>query len=79
MSTSKNPKSVIYEYFANEPNVDELHVKLVEEFDRCILAYFAFHWSQASLMISQILEDNKPEDMQVGDDIRMMIQFIADM
>ncbi|CAL5404224.1 unnamed protein product [Camellia sinensis] len=65
LKKSKECESTIYEYFADEPNVDELHVKLVEEFDRCILAYFAFHWSQASLMISQILEDNKPEDMQV--------------
>ncbi|CAL5422418.1 unnamed protein product [Camellia sinensis] len=65
LKKSKECESTIYEYFADEPNVDELHVKLVEEFDRCILAYFAFHWSQASLMISPILEDNKPEDMQV--------------
>ncbi|CAL5384705.1 unnamed protein product [Camellia sinensis] len=53
LKKSKECESTIYEYFADEPNVDELHVKLVEEFDRCILAYFAFHWSQASLMISQ--------------------------
>ncbi|CAL5333155.1 unnamed protein product [Camellia sinensis] len=66
LKKSKECESTIYEYFADEPNVDELHVKLVEKFDRCILAYFAFHWSQASLMISQILEDNKPEDMQTG-------------
>ncbi|KAL7177765.1 hypothetical protein ACSBR2_031011 [Camellia fascicularis] len=55
LKKSKECESTIYEYFADEPNVDELYVKLVEEFDRCILAYFAFHWSQASLMISQVL------------------------
>ncbi|XP_028115916.1 uncharacterized protein LOC114313708 [Camellia sinensis] len=49
LKKSKECESTIYEYFA-----DELYVKLVEEFDRCILAYFAFHWSQASLMISQV-------------------------
>ncbi|XP_028101441.1 uncharacterized protein LOC114300780 [Camellia sinensis] len=54
LKKSKECESTIYEYFADEPNVDELYVKLVEEFDRCILAYIAFHWSQASLMISQV-------------------------
>lgn len=44
----------IYEYFVNEPNADVLYVKLVEEFDRCILSYFAFHWSRASLMVTQV-------------------------
>ncbi|CAL5413475.1 unnamed protein product [Camellia sinensis] len=55
LKKSKECESTIYEYFADEPHVDELYVKLVEEFDRCILAYFAFHWSQASLMITQVL------------------------
>ena len=43
LKKSKECESTIYEYFADEPNVDELYVKLVEEFDSCILAYFAFH------------------------------------
>ncbi|KAI8561119.1 hypothetical protein RHMOL_Rhmol04G0312300 [Rhododendron molle] len=55
LKKSKECESSLYEYFAEEPNAEVLYVKLVEEFDRCILSYFAFHWSQASLMISQIL------------------------
>ncbi|KAH7843706.1 hypothetical protein Vadar_019809 [Vaccinium darrowii] len=55
LKKSKSCEVSLYEYFANEPNADELYVKLVEEFDRCILGYFAFHWSQASHMISQVL------------------------
>ncbi|MBA0736393.1 hypothetical protein Gogos_009952 [Gossypium gossypioides] len=48
----------IYTYFSNEPDVDSLFVKLVEEFERCILSYFAFHWSHADLMISQVLSSD---------------------
>lgn len=44
----------IYSYFANEPEADSLLVKLVEEFERCILSYFAFHWSHADITISQV-------------------------
>ncbi|CAL5439865.1 unnamed protein product [Camellia sinensis] len=65
LKKSKECESTIYEYFADEPHVDELYVKLVEEFDRCILAYFAFHWSQASLMISQdenVASDDAEDD-----------------
>lgn len=44
----------IYTFFASEPDADSLFVKLVEEFERCILSYFAFHWSLTDLMISQV-------------------------
>lgn len=44
----------IYEYFGNEADPPDLFVKLIEEFDKCILSYFAFHWGQASVMISQV-------------------------
>ncbi|PON53244.1 P-loop containing nucleoside triphosphate hydrolase [Parasponia andersonii] len=50
----KGCEQSIYEFFANEEDVDSLYVMLIEEFERCILTYFAFHWSQASIMISQI-------------------------
>ncbi|XVF28689.1 hypothetical protein REPUB_Repub15cG0051500 [Reevesia pubescens] len=53
-----NPKDCevrIFEYFGNEPEAETLYVKLMEEFERCILSYFAFHWSQASNMISLFL------------------------
>ena len=44
----------IYEYFISQPEADLLYGKLLEEFDRCILSYFAYHWSQASDMITQV-------------------------
>jgi hypothetical protein len=46
----------IYAFFAQEPDADSLYVTLVEEFERCILSYFAFHWSHADLLISQVNE-----------------------
>ncbi|XP_030507390.1 calmodulin calcium-dependent NAD kinase isoform X1 [Cannabis sativa] len=49
----KGCEQSIYEYFGKEEEVDSLYVMLLEEFERCILSYFAFHWSQASLIISQ--------------------------
>ncbi|KAH0886505.1 hypothetical protein HID58_062601 [Brassica napus] len=44
----------IYSFFSEEPDADSLFIKLVEEFERCILSYFAYHWSHADLMISQL-------------------------
>ncbi|KAK6138729.1 hypothetical protein DH2020_027529 [Rehmannia glutinosa] len=55
LKRSKGVDDKIYEYLANQPNAEDLYVKLVEEFERCILGYLAFHWSQAPLMISQVL------------------------
>ncbi|KAI6694155.1 hypothetical protein NL676_021865 [Syzygium grande] len=45
----------IWEFFASEPDAESLCDKLMDEFERCILSYFAFHWSQAPAMISQVL------------------------
>ncbi|KAL6343654.1 hypothetical protein AAG906_025019 [Vitis piasezkii] len=45
----------MYEYFSSQPDADSLYIKLVEELDRCTLSYFGFHWTQASLMINQVL------------------------
>ncbi|KAL7587935.1 hypothetical protein Lser_V15G39078 [Lactuca serriola] len=45
----------MYSFFVDDPFADTLFIKLVEEFERCILSYFAFHWSHASYMISQVL------------------------
>ncbi|XP_022854146.1 uncharacterized protein LOC111375540 isoform X2 [Olea europaea var. sylvestris] len=45
----------IYAFFAGDPDADSLFIKLVEELERCILSYFAFHWKHASHMISQVL------------------------
>lgn len=49
----------IYAYFSNEKEGESLCIKLVEELERCILAYFAFHWSQAPLMINQVINLNQ--------------------
>ena len=43
----------IYAFFESEMDGDSLFIKLVEEFERCIISYFAFHWSYADLMVSQ--------------------------
>ncbi|KAM3375873.1 calmodulin calcium-dependent NAD kinase-like isoform X1 [Capsicum galapagoense] len=45
----------MYNYFSIEPDADSLFIKLVEEFERCILSYFAFHWSHVPYMMSQVL------------------------
>lgn len=55
LKKSKTFEASIYEYFADDPTAETLCVKLIEELERCILTYFAFHWSQASEMISQVL------------------------
>lgn len=44
----------MYLFFAEEPQADSLFIKLIEELERCILSYFAFHWSNAPFMISQV-------------------------
>ncbi|XP_059660390.1 calmodulin calcium-dependent NAD kinase isoform X2 [Cornus florida] len=52
----------LYSFFAPEPDADSLFIKLVEEFERCTLSYFAFHWCQAHNMISQVLgSDSEPK------------------
>ncbi|XP_073027641.1 calmodulin calcium-dependent NAD kinase-like [Primulina eburnea] len=55
LKRSKAVDEKIYEYLTNQPNAEELYVKLVEEFERCIVGYFGFHWSQAPVMINQVL------------------------
>ncbi|XP_058105500.1 calmodulin calcium-dependent NAD kinase-like isoform X1 [Magnolia sinica] len=64
LTKSKGCEDNIYVYFSNDPNADSLCMKLIEEFDKCILAYFAFHWSHAPHMISQVLSvdsETKPK------------------
>lgn len=43
-----------YSFFAHDPDCDSLFIKLVEEFERCILSYFAFHWSYAETALKQV-------------------------
>ncbi|GER56163.1 P-loop containing nucleoside triphosphatehydrolases superfamily protein [Striga asiatica] len=55
MKRTKDADEKIFEYLANLPNAERLYVKLVEEFERCILGYLAFHWTHAPQIITQIL------------------------
>ncbi|XP_047311662.1 calmodulin calcium-dependent NAD kinase-like [Impatiens glandulifera] len=64
MKNSKETEGSIYEYFdkaeqqqqqQEEETAESLYVKLLEELDRCILSYFAYHWTQAPNIISQVL------------------------
>ncbi|KAI9195527.1 hypothetical protein LWI28_015778 [Acer negundo] len=57
LKKSEGCEDNLYDYFSNEYEAESLYVKLVEEFDKCILSYFAFHWSQAPSMITQFLSD----------------------
>lgn len=51
---TKGCEESIYEYLAKENDPDSLYRKLIDEYERCILSYFAFHWNQASDVISQV-------------------------
>ncbi|KAH0876567.1 hypothetical protein HID58_063961 [Brassica napus] len=51
----------VYEYLVNEAEADSLYIHLLEEFERCILTYFAFNWTQSSNLISQILSDESDQ------------------
>ncbi|KAK3190240.1 hypothetical protein Dsin_029801 [Dipteronia sinensis] len=64
LKKSKGCEDNMYDFFSNESEAESLYVKLVEEFDKCILGYFAFHWSQAPSMITQVLSaesEKKPK------------------
>ncbi|KAF5452726.1 hypothetical protein F2P56_027694 [Juglans regia] len=66
----KKPKECeerIYAFFANEPDTESLYVKLIEEFEKCILSYFAFHWGHASFMISQVLSIESGQKTRLKD------------
>lgn len=55
LKRSKGCHNSIFAYFANEQDAESLYVKFENELERCILAYFAFHWSKASSLIAQVL------------------------
>ncbi|XP_014513574.1 uncharacterized protein LOC106771990 [Vigna radiata var. radiata] len=59
---SKECDENIYEYISNadKDNVDSLYMKLVDEFERCILSYLAFHWNKATSLISMALSVESP-------------------
>ncbi|CAA6659006.1 unnamed protein product [Spirodela intermedia] len=52
---AKDCEENIFAFFVSSPDPESLHAKLVDELDRCILGYFAFHWSHTTLMIRQVL------------------------
>lgn len=52
---SNNCLDDIYDLLADVPDAESLYVNLVEELDKCILGYFAFHWDLATTLISQAL------------------------
>ncbi|KAK7847127.1 hypothetical protein CFP56_007132 [Quercus suber] len=58
---SEGCENSIYDYFSNEPEAKSLYRKLIGEFETCILSYFAFHWGHASLMISQVLNEESAD------------------
>ncbi|KAJ4967742.1 hypothetical protein NE237_014443 [Protea cynaroides] len=63
LKKTKGCEEHIYEYLCCDPETESgsLFKKLIDEFDRCILGYFAFHWNQTSAMISQVLKDDSEE------------------
>ncbi|KAJ1409423.1 Zeta toxin domain [Sesbania bispinosa] len=62
---SEGCEESIFEYIANEKDPNSLYAKLIDEFDRCILSYFAFHWNQASYLISQVLSAESKQEIKL--------------
>ena len=54
LNNTKTCMEDIYGFFANAKDAECLYVKLIEELDRCILGYFAFHWDHATYFISSV-------------------------
>lgn len=54
LKKKKGCEESIYEYLVDEKDADSLYVKLIQELETCILAYFAFHWDMAPQMVSQV-------------------------
>ncbi|XP_021764291.1 uncharacterized protein LOC110728931 isoform X2 [Chenopodium quinoa] len=54
-------EDTVYSFFGRDPDCDSLFIKLVEEFERCILSYFAFHWSFAETSLKQVMQGPEPE------------------
>ncbi|XP_028762398.1 uncharacterized protein LOC114720842 isoform X2 [Neltuma alba] len=62
---TKDCEASIYGYFDKEDGAESLYEMLIHEFDRCILTYFAFHWNQASAVISQALSRESGKKTQL--------------
>ncbi|KAJ4754567.1 P-loop containing nucleoside triphosphate hydrolases superfamily protein [Rhynchospora pubera] len=65
LKQTKGHEESIFAFFANEPNAENLTIKFIEEIDKCIMGYFAYHWNHATSMITQILshDDSKLRNM----------------
>lgn len=48
----------IFDFLSQDQEHESLYVKLVEELDKCILGYFAFHWSHAPFLMTQVMHFN---------------------
>ncbi|XP_042387310.1 calmodulin calcium-dependent NAD kinase-like [Zingiber officinale] len=55
----------IFDFLSQEQEHESLYVKLVEELDKCILGYFAFHWSHAPFLITQVLSADHEHKMKL--------------
>ncbi|XP_050218860.1 calmodulin calcium-dependent NAD kinase [Mercurialis annua] len=69
---SEDCESNIFEYFGNqaEAEAQSLYVKLIEEFERCILTYFAFHWTQVPPIITQLMNEKSEKKPKLRDFVR---------
>ncbi|CAN0904449.1 Calmodulin calcium-dependent NAD kinase [Linum grandiflorum] len=60
----------IYDYFAKggggdldlEDRAKLLCAQLVQELERCILSYLAFHWNHAASLVTQVINEQSPEN-----------------
>lgn len=55
---TKGYEDNIFAFFASDPNPEIVRVKFMEELERCILGYFAFHWDHATLMITKVIDQS---------------------
>ncbi|KAK7278461.1 hypothetical protein RJT34_23490 [Clitoria ternatea] len=71
LRNSKGCDERIFNYIshANEEDIDSLYTKLVDEFERCILNYFAFHWNQATYVISQVLRFESQQRIKLKESV----------
>ncbi|KAM3294158.1 hypothetical protein ACQJBY_037201 [Aegilops geniculata] len=52
---TNNCMADVYGLLDGVPDADSLYVKLVDELERCILGYFAFHWDHSTTLVTQAL------------------------
>jgi hypothetical protein len=51
---NKGYEENIFAFFQSSADPEPLVVKFIEEIDKCIVAYFSFHWKYATYMITQV-------------------------